>query len=405
MKVLQVLSGTAWGGASVVVLAITRTLIARGDRVWVVSLDDETDRQFRDAGAEIVRPPLWFQPISPFDLYVLWYLWRLCRKEKFDLVATHTSKGGFLGRLAARLAGIRCIVHHAHGFSFNRAVGPLTRRFYILLERLAANAGDLIISVNELQRRMAVQLGVDTPERICTVHNGIDLLEYSNHDGHAARRALGLDKSALLIGSIGRLAPQKGLVYLIRAMPQVLEAVPAARLVVVGEGPLRGSLESEAERCGIKSRVHFLGFRREIPQLLAALDVFAQPSLWEGLSISLIEALAAGKPIVATDIVGNREVVDNQETALIVPTADPAALAEGLCALLLDPVLAAKLAANARRAALERFSEERMVRENLAAYDRVRASRAPADARRWSAASAAGTGALDSTDEARERGY
>ena len=405
MKVLQILSGTAWGGGSVVVLAITRALIARGDRVWVVSLDDETDRQFRDAGAEIVRPPLWFQPINPFDLYVFWRLWRLCRAERFDLVATHTSKGGFLGRLAARLAGIPCIVHHAHGFSFNRAVGPLTRRFYILLERFAAMAGDLIISVNELQRRMAVQLEVDTPERICTVHNGIDLRQNSNLDRTAARRALGLDESSLLIGATGRLAPQKGLVYLIRAMPQVLDAVPTARLVLVGDGPLREALESEADRCGVKSQVHFLGFRREIPQLLAAFDVFAQPSLWEGLSISLIEALAAGKPIVATDIVGNREVVDQDETALLVPVADPSALASALRALLLNPELAAMLGANARRAALERFGEERMVRENLAAYDRVRASRTPGYARNWGSAGAKDIRALDSSDEARERGY
>lgn len=371
MKVLQILCGGGWGGGSVVVLAITRGLIARGDHVWVISLDEENDRRFREAGAIVVRPPCWFRPINPLDIVPFLYMVRLCRKEKFDLVATHTSKGGFLGRLAARLAGVPHIVHHAHGFSFNKVLSPAAHRFYVVLERLAARAGDLIISVNEEQRQMAIRLGVDKPERICTVHNGIHLRHSAPIDRDAARRALGFQDSDLVVGAVGRLAPQKGFVYLIRALPRLLASLPSARIVIAGDGPLEAELRLEAVRNGVAGLVDFLGFRSDIPAVLAAVDVVAQPSLWEGLSISLIEALAAGKPVVTTDIDGNREVIDDNVTGLLVPPAEPVALAEALRNLLTNPSLARALGDNARREASARFSEQRMVDENLAAYDRV----------------------------------
>lgn len=380
MKVLQVLSGNAWGGGSVVVLAITRALIARGDEVWVFTFEQETGRRFAAAGAKIIRPPFWFDSIHPLDSVNLFSLWRLCRREKFDLVATHTSKGGFLGRLAARWAGVPHIVHHAHGFAFNKVLPPRTKRFYIALERFAARASDLIISVNDEHRSTAIELGIEAPERIRTIHNGIDVGAFTVSDRTAERRRLGFDDSTLLIGAVGRLAPQKGYIYLIQAFQLLAERFPSARLVVAGIGPLASELEGAARRLGVAGRVDFLGFRRDVAGLLAAFDVYTQPSLWEGHSISLIEALAAGRPIVATDIDGNREVVDHGETGLLVPPEDPKALADAIENLLTNPGLARQLAANARRAAIERFSQENMVRQNLEAYDWVR--NAPALRRR-----------------------
>ena len=390
MKVLQVLSGNAWGGGSVVVLAITRALIERGDEVWVFTYEAETGRRFAAAGAKIVRPRFWLESIHPLDAVNLFSLWRLCRREKFDLVATHTSKGGFLGRLAARLAGAPNIVHHAHGFAFNKVLPPLTRRFYIALERFAARAGDFIISVNDEHCSMAVELGIEGPERIRTIHNGIDVGAFAVPDRTAVRKHLGFGESQLLIGAVGRLAPQKGYVYLIQAFHLLSGLFPSARLVIVGTGPLANELNGEAHRLGVADRVDFLGFRRDIPELLAAFDVYAQPSLWEGHSISLIEALAAGRAIVASDIDGNREVVDHGKTGLLVKPADPETLASGITKLLTDPALARQLAANARRAAIVRFSQESMVRQNLDAYDWVRAS--PKRKRTWAGKNEVHTG-------------
>jgi glycosyltransferase involved in cell wall biosynthesis len=371
MRVFQVLCGRTWGGGSVVVHAITRGLIARGDEVWVLSFDDESDRRFREIGAQIARPPVWVEQISPVDIRVFHYLWRLCRTEKFDLVATHTSKGGFLGRLAARLAGVPCIVHHAHGFSFNRELSPGARRFFVLLERFAARANDLIISVNEQHRQMAIDLDVEDSGRIVTVPNGIDIRPFRTGKREQTREKLGFGANAILIGFIGRLAPQKGLSYLLPALQRLWNQYPLAHLVIAGDGPLRRQLEREASEVGVRERVHFLGFRDDAPDLLAAFDIYVQPSLWEGHSISLIEALAAGKPIVASDIDGNREAVEHGDTGLLVAPANSAALARGLESLLHDRRLAEQLGMRARLAAEERFTQDRMVERNLAAYDSV----------------------------------
>jgi len=371
MKILQVLCGKTWGGGSVVVRAITKALIERGDQVWVFSFEAESDRRFREIGARLVRTPFWFDSITPLDALVTLHLWNVCRRERFDLVATHTSKGGFIGRIAARLAGVPHIVHHAHGFSFNRVLKPPALRFYVALEKFAARFGDYTISVNDQHRRMAIDLNVTGPDRICTVLNGIDLAPFASANRTATREQLGIGKNTPLIGAVGRMAPQKGFTYLIRALPAVLKQVPEARLILVGDGPLRKELQDEAERCGMSGQVQFLEFRRDIPALLSAFDCFVQPSLWEGLSISLIEALAAGRPIVATDIDGNREALSHEVTGLLVPPANIESLADAICRVLMNENLSARLAENAGLAAAAQFSEERMVQQNLAVYDRV----------------------------------
>ncbi|HLK48477.1 MAG TPA: glycosyltransferase family 4 protein [Bryobacteraceae bacterium] len=395
MKAFQFLCGRAWGGACAVVLTVTRAMIARGDEVWVLSFDDETDRRFSEAGAHLVRPPFWFQAINPTDVLLLGYFWRFCRKQQFDLVITHTSKGGFLGRVAARLAGVPHIVHHAHGFSFNRPLSPRATQFFVALERFAAGMGDLIVAVNEQQRRLAVELGVEKPEKTCTIPNGIDLRPFAEADGESIRKRLGFDSSAFLIGAVGRLAPQKGFAHLIHAIPDVLRSAPSAQFIVAGDGELRDELLREADRAGVTRHIHFIGFQRDVVGLLAALDVFVQPSLWEGLSISLIEALAAGKPIVATDIEGNREVVDDGMTALIVPPADPGALSRALISLAEDRDRARALGSNARNAAHARFSESRMVADTIRTYDRLMAgARRPASKEALFNGSAHGVGPL-----------
>src|SRR4030095_8824969 len=151
MKVLQILCGRAWGGGSVVVHAITRALIERRDEVWVFICEEENDRRFREIGARIVGSRFWADGFSPLDVFGAAHLWRGCRRGKFDLVATPTSQGGFIGGISARLAGVPHIAHHAHGFSFNRVLSPTGLRLCVALERFAAQFGDFTISVNEEQ--------------------------------------------------------------------------------------------------------------------------------------------------------------------------------------------------------------------------------------------------------------
>lgn len=377
-KVLHIVFGGAWGGGSVVVMAIVRGLLDRGDEVWVACCDDENERRFAEAGAHTIRLNLWRRSINPLDALLLIQLWWICWRMKFDLVATHTSKGGLLGRIAARLAGVRNIVHYAHGFAFNKDLSPLGRRVFIGLEKLGAKAGDFIVSVNDEHRRMAIDLGIVDAAKICTVHNGVDLRPFDGLEYHAARRAAGIPDSTIAIGTTGRLAPQKGFVYLIRAMRTVVQTLPSAKLYIAGDGPLLDELRTEAAACNVTDHVEFLGFRRDTDMLLTAFDVFALPSLWEGLSISLLEALAAGKAIVAAGNDGNREAITDNDNGILVPPADSDALAQALIRVLSDPALARRLADSARRSAEERFSEQRMVEQNLAVYDSLLARCGPA---------------------------
>ena len=369
MKILQVVCGSGWGGGSVVVMSICRALVERGDEVWVLCSDDENAAGFGSVGARIVRAPLWTRSIQPLDVIPLAHIYRLCRRERFDLVATHTSKGGVLGRLAARAAGVPHVVYHAHAYFFNHLSPGPAKSLYVAIERFAARFGDLTLAVSEEHRRGALECGVEAPGRIRTVLNGVDLQRFAGVDGRPVRAELGFAPDDVLIGGVGRLQVFKGYEYLIRALPPVLADFPRAQLILCGTGPLESRLRSECERARIADRVRFLGFRKDIPQLMAALDVFVQPSLREGLSIALIEAAAAGLPSVACTIAGNAEIVQHGRTGILVPPADPVALGAAIRSLIEDPEGAREMGREARRRAEALFSVERMVAQHLAAYD------------------------------------
>jgi glycosyltransferase involved in cell wall biosynthesis len=378
MKILQVLGGGSWGGGGVVVRSYVAELVQRGNEVWVVCLDDGVEQKFAEVGAKIVRPRFWFHPINPADLIPFLQLFFLCRRERFDLVATHTSKGGMLGRIAARAAGIPKILHHAHGFAFRDTQAKWVQRIYIFLERLAARACDLIVSVSEDHRQKGVREGVAPLDKIVTVLNGIETDRFGLTSPQDARRMLGLDTSDVLIGVASRLAPKKGVGDLIQAFPIIRAKFPNTRLVLLGDGPARVELEREAQASGLGDRIHFTGFRDNIPDLLSAFDIVIQPSISEGLSISVLEGLAAGKPMVACDIEGNREIFRAGENGLMVPPSDPNALAAAICSLIEDPQYAAKLGLAAQADCRERFSQTRMVEQILDVYRNLASRTVPA---------------------------
>jgi glycosyltransferase involved in cell wall biosynthesis len=369
MKSLHMVCGGSWGGGPAIVLANTKALIERGDEVWVVTANKEQTRRFEEAGATVFELGRWIYEIHPTDLLTFVQLFLLCRRERFDLVTTHTSKGGFLGRLAAKLTGVRRIVHHAHGFAFRETQGHWTRRFYVLLERIAARACDVIISVSEDHRRDAIRERVAAAEKIVTILNGIDVGSFSCTSMREARQKLGIETADPLIGVASRLAPKKGLEDMIQSFPHVHEFHPQARLVVLGEGPSQSELEHQAQSTGLGDRIHFLGFRRNVPELLAAFDILAQPSISEGLSLAVLEAMAAGKPMVACDIPGNREIITSGVNGILVPPSDPPAMAVAFRSLLDNSAYARKLGEKAQADCRKRFSQDRMVRQTLSLYD------------------------------------
>lgn len=267
---------------------------------------------------------------------------RLFRRERVDLVNAHDIGATFYAGPAARWAGIRRVVHTDH----SQVLG-LTRRlglFGAILRHTAARA----TTVSEHLRRFLVEKLRYPADRVQVIPNGMDLSAYGNPV--TDRRAeFGFEPGDKVIGACGRLTEQKGMLHLVRALPELLKTHPAARLLIVGDGPQRADLSAEAAKSGVGDRVTLTGNRDDLPELMRAMDLFALPSLWEGQPLVLLEAMAAGVPIVATDVGGDAEVLGGEKYGTLVPPSDPATLAAALKGLLDDPV-AARARADAARA-------------------------------------------------------
>jgi glycosyltransferase involved in cell wall biosynthesis len=340
-----------------------------GYQVWVLCLSREVSRRFSEVGAKVVTSRYWRREINPLDALAFYELFKLCRREKFDIVHTHTSKGGFLGRIAARLAGVPIVIHTVHGFSFNELTPWWTTAFYVYLERLASRFCDTMISVTNQHRLMAIEKRMASPDTIVTIHNGIDLSRFEGVTAtESMRRELSLAREATLIGTVGRLTPQKGQTYLLKAMPRVVRKHPQTQLVFVGDGPQEAELKDLAVELGVADHCRFLGFRRDVPELLACLNIFVQPSPREGLSITLLEAMAARRPVIATNITGNREVVDDGIDGVLCQPMNSTALAKALIDLIENPKKARLLGKRAREKVEQHFEEQMMLKQTLELY-------------------------------------
>jgi len=362
-KLLHIVGDSSFGGAAKIILRLAQTMKVEGWQVDILTTNSVFQEASRQHDIGVVSLDAIRREVRPWwDLRGLVRLYKFLRRERYLVVHTHTSKAGFVGRLAAWLARVPVILHTAHGFAFHERSPRSTRAFYCALERLASRWCDRIVSVNEFHRRWALELGICGPNKISAIPNGI-ARQSPNLPASAVvlRRSLATPAADLIVLTMGRLAPEKGLEYLIEAASLLRCSRPAFRFVLAGDGPLRAQLQGLAESLGASRHVEFLGYREDIPDLLAACDLVVLPSLREGLSIALLEAMAAGKPIVTTEIGSNLAVVSQADTALLVPPGDPQALCDAILRCGCDPALRATLGTNARLLFERRYTEERML--------------------------------------------
>ena len=297
------------------------------------------------------------------DLVGLLRLYRYLRAHPYTLIHTHTTKAGFIGRLAARLAGCETIVHTAHGFAFHEASSSAKIGFYTVLERLASYCCDCVVAVSRFHRDWGVRLGMCPSEKWVVVTNGIPQpAAVSAAEIAATRQDWGVTPKTLVILNHGRVVTEKGLEHLIQAAYQLKNRLGRPFIVVfAGEGAMRGELERQAESLGVQEHIRFVGFRTDVTNLLAAADIIALPSEREGLSIALLEAMAMARPIVATTIGSNREVTRDGEAALLIPPAAPDALANAIEGLACDSEGAQRLAKRAGEIYREEYRIDRMM--------------------------------------------
>jgi glycosyltransferase involved in cell wall biosynthesis len=329
------------------------------------SLEDEVPDDVR-----FVRLPHLVRDPAPWrDLLALGALYRLMRGGRYDIVHTHTTKAGLLGRLAARAARVRAVVHTPHGHAFSGYLPHAASWALVRVERALARWTDRIICLTGAERDDYLALGVGRPEQLVVVHSGVPLERFARpgRDPGRCRDALGIPPAVPVVGCVARLVPVKGVDCLLEAFALVRAAAPQAHLVVVGGGPERDGLLAKARRLGLDGCVTFAGLRRDVADLLAAFDVVAVPSLNEGMGKAAVEAMAAGLPVVASAVSGLREVVRDGETGILVPPADPGRLADAILQLLRDPVLRVRMGA-AGRARAESYSVARMVDALAALY-------------------------------------
>ena len=315
----------------------------------------------RAAGIDVIREPHLVREVAPVhDLLALANLTHLFRTERYHIVHTHTSKAGFVGRLAAARAGVPIIIHTPHGNVFDGYFSPLLTQVFVRLERYAVRKTTRIIALTPEGIEQDLAQGIGAPGQYTTIFSGVDFAPFDEAIGERlqTRRALGFDRGHFLVGGVGRLEPVKGFAYFVQAARQIAEALPQARFILVGNGSQYAELASQTG--DLRNCFLMLGMRDDIPRLMAALDVLVLPSLNEGMGRVLLEAGAAGTPAVATNVGGVPTIIRHEHNGILVPPKDSKAIADAVVALARDPERRRTLA-NAARAMAPAFSIERMV--------------------------------------------
>lgn len=365
LRILQVIDGMNIGGAEVLLVDLVRRLREMGHDVQVAySTHGPMAARLEAMNVPLTRLPR-FARVDPI---LLLRLMRLMRREKPDLVHTHLFKSDLHGRLAARWTGVPVVVSTAHNNDSWAKRAPLG-----WLYGRTARLADRIIAVSEEVREYQMKYTFVPSEKIVTIDNGVDMRRFEGQDaaGRAVRAEFGIDPDAPLVGIVGRLTEQKDHETFLWAATRIQAELPSARFLVVGDGPLRAELIEHARLLKLDDAVIFAGLRNDIPAVLAALDALVFSSRWEGLPVTLLEGMAAGKPIISTAVGGVPGVVADGDSTLLVPVGISSLLADAVVRVLRDPALARKLSEAARARVREKYSLDSMLDRTLALYEEL----------------------------------
>jgi glycosyltransferase involved in cell wall biosynthesis len=352
---------------------------SRGLIVDITCSPDEDADYLAEIGYTVHQIPI-ARKISPIsNLQSIIQLYQLMRENNYDLVHVHSPVAALLGRIAAKMAGVKRIVYTAHGFKFNDRMSVAEYQFYYSIEKFAATITDLILTQSWEDFQTSKKTQLIASDKLRHLGNGIDIDKFSrarlpNDTRSRIRAEFGIPEDRLIIGIVARITLIKGHGELIKAFAKLQSQFDRLHLLIVG-GQLeseRDSYQIEVERAidehQLRDRVTITGMRTDIPELLMAIDILSLPSLWEGLPRSVIEGMAMELPVVTTDIRGCREAVVDGETGIIVPTQDSASLAEALAKLIANPSLRQSFGTAGRQRALVEYDERNVFKRLSEAY-------------------------------------
>ena len=324
----------------------------------------------RQKGVKVAPLASLIRTIDPVkDLQALISLCKLMRQEKPAIVHTHTSKAGILGRLAAKISAVPIIIHTPHGHVFYGHFNRLISRLFWLTERLYDRMTDGVVALTEGEKKDYLNLSVYHTDKIATIHSGVDIRRFSDIEINTGdlKKKIGLTTNALTVGTVGWLLPIKGPMVLLKAMAKLWPKFPEARLVYVGKGELERQLKSEAVQTGFADKVHFLGWRDDVHEIMQTFDIFVLPSLNEGMGRVLVEAMAAGKAVVASQVGGIPDLVKHGQNGFLVNPGDITDLSYYIGRLLQDEKLRLKMGLSGR-AISQNFNIKKMVEKIDAFY-------------------------------------
>ncbi|MBN2030688.1 glycosyltransferase [bacterium] len=366
IKVLQLIEGFHLGGAEKKLLELVKHLDGERFQTTVCSLNmgNEIQDQFhnlKNFGISVEVIPR----TKKIDIGLIFKLAKYIRSQQIDLIMTTLFYADVVGLIAGRLAGVKA------SFSWETISSPewlYQRRLWAY--RYAIQYCTKVIAVSQATAQFLIDKRGVNPGKIIIIPYGVDLNLFSDQKDNQIRQELGIGEQKYIIGMIGRLHPQKGHIYLIEAAQKVVQKKKEAFFVIVGDGKLRDFLENEVKNKNLSEHFLFTGFRNDIPQLLKCFNIFILPSLYEGLPNVILEAMATGIPVIATNVDGSREAVINQKTGILLPAKNSSELARSIQRLIENPDIAKKMGENGRKRVEEHFSLEKQVRTFESLFER-----------------------------------
>lgn len=388
LNVMQIISNLDVGGAQEVVRTLVEYLADDCQPVVCTFKDGPLRQDIERLGIHVEKLPARRYSVVALPLFIvdMIRIWRslakLVKEHNVDVVQTHLLRSlDFLTLLLFYTTNLQVVLWTFHNASFELPVTDsqkhkwlvrLKRYSHRFLYRWSSHLVSGFIAVSDKVEEAMVETIGPIQDKITVICNGVDVKRYEKLVGKTSlRNQLGLEANAYLISVVATFKEQKGHCYLIEAMASIVPKHPDVHVLFIGDGELREALQAQVERLGLGDHIHFLGNRHDVPALLAAGDSFVLPSLWEGLPMALLEAMATGLPIVATEVSGTVQVMTSNDTGILVPPGDAQRLAQAIEQLLTDPIRAQAMGAAARRRVKEEFSAQKQADEHLALYHRL----------------------------------
>jgi len=374
VKVAHIITKLELGGAQKQLLSLIRSLDRKKFRVFLFTASQGllASEAASIPGLTLYKSKYLERRINPFkDLLALIEISRFISQHQIRIVHTHSSKAGILGRFAARMAKAQVVIHTVHGWGFHRYQPFLEHWFFKNLERLAARFSERIIAVSPADKKTGLQSGIGREDKYSLVNYGINYAQFSGKRACGIRKEFGIADNAPLVTNISCFKPQKSPLDYVKFTYLVSQSLPQARFLFVGDGLLRGKIEKMILRLGLQERVFLTGWRGDIAEILSASDILVLTSLWEGMPVVALEAMAAGCPVIATRTGGVEELIRDGENGFLVAPKDMHTASEKGVRLLKDKNLRESISLKAKASLNGNFFLELMAAETCRVYEKL----------------------------------